>query len=78
MPALVLAGDDDMVSIEHSAALFRSMPDSELAIVPGTSHAVVIEKPELVNRIVLDFLMSEPVTTMLPIRRTPTGADTPG
>ncbi len=78
VPALVLAGDDDMVSIEHSAALFRSIPNSELAVVPGASHAVVIEKPELVNRIVLDFLMSEPVSTMLPIRRTPTGADTPG
>ena len=78
VPALVLAGDDDMVSIEHSAALFRSIPNAELAIVPGASHAVVIEKPELVNRSVLDFLRSEPVTTMLPIRRAPTGADTPG
>ena len=72
---LVVMGDDDMVSIEHTAALFRAIPNSELAVVPGASHAVVIEKPELVNRIVLDFLENEPVATMLPIRRASTGAD---
>ncbi len=67
---LVLVGDDDFVSLEHTAALFRAIPNSELAVIPGTSHAVAMEKPELVNRIVLDFLQREPVATALPIRRT--------
>ena len=62
-------GDDDLMSVEHSAALFRAIPNSELAVVPGASHAVVIEKPELLNRIVLDFLENEPVPTMMPVRR---------
>jgi pimeloyl-ACP methyl ester carboxylesterase len=70
-------GDDDIVSIEHTVALFRAIPNSELAVVPGASHAVVIEKPELLNRIVLDFLENEPVVTMMPIRRAATGAETP-
>jgi pimeloyl-ACP methyl ester carboxylesterase len=69
-PTLVLAGDDDIVSVEHTAAMFRAIPKSELAVIPGTSHAVPAEKPELFNRIVLDFLQIEPVTTILPIRRT--------
>lgn len=76
-PALVVAGDDDMVSLEHTVALFRGIPSSELAVVPGASHGVPIEKPELLNRIVLDFLETEPVATMMPIRRAVTGAETP-
>jgi pimeloyl-ACP methyl ester carboxylesterase len=76
-PTLVVVGDDDMVSIEHTVALFRTIPNSELAVVPGASHAVAIEKPELLNRIVLDFLENEPVATMMPIRRAATGSETP-
>jgi pimeloyl-ACP methyl ester carboxylesterase len=36
-PTLVLAGDDDVVSLEHTIELFRAILDAELAIVPGTS-----------------------------------------
>ena len=61
--------------IPVDAALFRAIPNSELAVVPGASHAVVIEKPELVNRIVLDFLQNEPVPTMMPLRRAATGTE---
>jgi pimeloyl-ACP methyl ester carboxylesterase len=68
-PTLVIAGDDDMITLEHTSALFRAIPNSELAVVPGTSHALVMEKPELVNRLVLDFLEKEPVPTFMPLRR---------
>ena len=61
-PALVLAADDDVtVSIEHAAAMQRALPDSQLAVVPGASHAVPMEKPRLVNRLVLDFLAEDQV-----------------
>jgi pimeloyl-ACP methyl ester carboxylesterase len=68
-PTLVLIGDDDMVSLEHTASLYRAIPDGELAVLPGTSHTVLFEKPELMNRIVLDFLEQESAATMLPLRR---------
>jgi pimeloyl-ACP methyl ester carboxylesterase len=68
-PTLVLIGDDDMVSLEHTASLYRAIPNAELAVVPGTSHTVLMEKAELMNRIVLDFLEQEPAVTMLPLRR---------
>jgi pimeloyl-ACP methyl ester carboxylesterase len=70
-PTLVLVGDDDMISLEHTVALFRAIPGAELAVVPGSSHMVLMEKPELLNRLVLAFLENEPVTTMLPMRRNP-------
>jgi len=66
---LVVAGDDDVVNLEHTVALYRAVPTSELAVVPGTSHALLREKPELVNRLILDFLANEPVLTAWPVRR---------
>jgi pimeloyl-ACP methyl ester carboxylesterase len=68
-PTLVLAGDDDAVPLEHTLELYRAIPNSELAVVPGTSHAHFMEKPSLVNRLVLDFLDNDPVPTMMPVRR---------
>jgi pimeloyl-ACP methyl ester carboxylesterase len=68
-PTLVVSGDDDIVPLEHTIELYRAIPNSELAVVPGTSHAHFMEKPSLVNRIVLDFLHNEPVPTMMPVRR---------
>ena len=73
-PTLVMVGDDDLLSMDHTLALCGAIPNSELAVVPGTSHALVWEKPPLVSRLVLDFLGSESVTTMLPIRRATTAA----
>jgi pimeloyl-ACP methyl ester carboxylesterase len=66
---LVMAGDDDMIPAEHTLVLYRSIPDSELAVVPGTSHALIIEKPDLCNRIILDFLTKDPAPTYMPVRR---------
>jgi pimeloyl-ACP methyl ester carboxylesterase len=68
-PTLVMVGDDDMVDLEHTVALYRAIPNSELAVVPGTSHALPMEKPELGNRVILDFLGNEPIPTFMPIRR---------
>jgi pimeloyl-ACP methyl ester carboxylesterase len=68
-PTLVVVGDDDMVSLEHAASLYRAVPGAELAVVPGTSHALPMEKPALFNEMVLDFLEHDPVPTMWPLRR---------
>ena len=68
-PTLVLVGDDDIVPLEHTIELYRAIPNSELAVVPGTSHGHFMEKPSLVNRLVLDFLDNDPVPTMMPVRR---------
>ena len=66
---LVMIGDDDEVRLEHAIELYRSLPDSELAIIPGTSHGLLVEKPTLCNTLIIDFLKMDPVPTMAPIRR---------
>jgi pimeloyl-ACP methyl ester carboxylesterase len=67
--ALVMVGDDDEVSLEHAVEMYRALPHGELAVVPGTSHGLLVEKPELCNRVMLDFLTTDPVAQMAPIRR---------
>jgi pimeloyl-ACP methyl ester carboxylesterase len=61
---LVLAADEGGMTIEHVAAVRRALPDSQLAVVPGTSHGLVMEKPHVVNQVILDFLADEQVEKM--------------
>ena len=45
-PTLVLVGDDDAVDLAHTAELYLSLPNAQLAVVPGASHGVLKERPE--------------------------------
>jgi pimeloyl-ACP methyl ester carboxylesterase len=42
---LIMVADDDEVRLEHAVAMYRSLPDAELAVVPGTSHGLLVESP---------------------------------
>ena len=55
MPALVVAGDKDMINESHTRLLARSLPNGQLCILPG-SHFVAHENPEAFNKAVLHFL----------------------
>jgi pimeloyl-ACP methyl ester carboxylesterase len=72
--SLVMFSDDDLMTLTHAVDMYDALPNAELAVVPGTSHFLTQEKPDLVNAIVLDFLTNEPVPTVAAIRR----AATPG
>ena len=66
---LVMVADDDEVRLEHALELYRALPDAELAVVPGTSHGLLVEKPALCNLLITEFLVRDPVATFAPIRR---------
>ena len=68
---MVMAADDDLVDVQHTLALYQALPNAELTIVPGTSHNLLLEKPELCTRLVREFLTNPPVPTTIPIRRRP-------
>jgi pimeloyl-ACP methyl ester carboxylesterase len=70
---LVMFGDDDEVTLEHAVAAYGALPDAELAVVPGTSHGLLHEKPALCNTIIVDFLTTDPVPTIAPVRRADSG-----
>lgn len=66
---LVLSADDDLTPLTHTVAMYLAIPDSELSIVPGTSHFFLQEKPEAANAILRSFLLDDPVPTVAPLRR---------
>jgi pimeloyl-ACP methyl ester carboxylesterase len=70
-PTLVVAADDDLPRLDHTNELYRAIPNSQLAIVPGTSHGVVLEKAQFLDSMIIDFLRNDPVPTLMPIRRAP-------
>ncbi|HET8786099.1 MAG TPA: alpha/beta hydrolase, partial [Candidatus Limnocylindrales bacterium] len=43
---LVMAADDDITPLDHQLVFYRALPNGELAIVPGTSHFLLQEKPD--------------------------------
>jgi pimeloyl-ACP methyl ester carboxylesterase len=55
VPTLILQGDRDEVTIEHSVAVVAALPDARLAVLPGT-HTLPLEQPALVNQLILAFL----------------------
>ena len=70
-PVLIIVGDADVVTLEHSIALFRllgggvmgdmgqPLPASRLAIMPATSHTAVITQRDLLHAFIEPFLKGE-------------------
>ena len=54
-PALVMAGDHDLVRDEHTVAIFQHIPNSQLAIFPNATHMVPYDDPALFNATVDRF-----------------------
>ena len=54
-PTLVVAGNKDMIKEEHTRLIARSIPGSEMVIIPG-NHFVANQKPDAFNEAVLHFL----------------------
>jgi pimeloyl-ACP methyl ester carboxylesterase len=66
-PALVIIGDSDIVRPEHAVELFRllgggvegesaGLPRSQLAVLPGTTHLTVVERPNWLVSMISAFL----------------------
>jgi pimeloyl-ACP methyl ester carboxylesterase len=69
-PTLVMAGDDDLVRLDHTCAMYEALPAGQLAIVPGTSHALPMERPDEVSRLILAFLAADASPqTLMPVLR---------
>ena len=70
-PVLIITGDADVATLEHSVALFRllgggvmgdmgePLPASRLAVLPATSHTAVITQTDLLMGFIEPFLKGE-------------------
>lgn len=55
-PTLVLASDHDLIRDEHTLEIYHHIPNSELAIFPGATHAIPFDDPATFNATVDRFL----------------------
>ena len=57
MPVLVVVGEDDKPDFKAIAQhLAEEIPGAELAVVPEAGHLVGLDRPDELNRLLLDFL----------------------
>ncbi len=56
VPFLIMAGDHDMFTLEHTMALYQNLPQASLYIVPDATHISPFEEPELVHSEILRYL----------------------
>ncbi|MGA2247638.1 MAG: alpha/beta hydrolase [Verrucomicrobiota bacterium] len=54
-PALIICGDHDVISIEHTVQIFQNIPQAALWVVPCSGHATLIDQKDDFNRSVDDF-----------------------
>jgi pimeloyl-ACP methyl ester carboxylesterase len=66
-PTLLLVGDSDIIRLEHAVEMFKhlgggvngdvdGLPRSQLAILPGTSHTMMVERGDLLSLAITAFL----------------------
>ncbi|MEV6280598.1 alpha/beta hydrolase [Nocardia sp. NPDC051832] len=67
-PTLTVIGDSDIIRPEHAVEMFRlfgggimgdtpaGLPNSQLAILPGTTHVTLVHRPELLLPMIPAFL----------------------
>jgi len=60
-PTLVMSGDKDVIRDEHTLQIFHHLPNAQLCIFPGATHAIPWQNPDLFNRTVETFF-SKPFT----------------
>lgn len=57
LPVLILAGEEDMaIPVEKARSLHERITGSVLHIIPGSGHSITIEQPDVVNRLMEEFL----------------------
>jgi len=56
-PTLIMAGDHDLIKLEHTVRIFQSIPGAELCIFPHCDHFFFVENPALFNQVVPEFFL---------------------
>jgi pimeloyl-ACP methyl ester carboxylesterase len=55
-PVLLISGDRDAITLEHTLKIFHALPNAELCVLPGTDHATFSGRSEWLNPIINAFL----------------------
>jgi pimeloyl-ACP methyl ester carboxylesterase len=55
IPVMIVLGDRDDIIIEHGLEMHRLIKNSQYCVLPNTTHEVFAERPDLINKIAMDF-----------------------
>ncbi|MBT1688575.1 alpha/beta fold hydrolase [Dawidia soli] len=55
IPVMIVLGDQDDIIVEHGLEMHRLIKGSQFCILPNTTHEVFAERPDLINKIAMDF-----------------------
>jgi pimeloyl-ACP methyl ester carboxylesterase len=55
-PVLVISGDRDAITLEHTLQIFHALPKAQLCVLPGTGHGTFSGRPEWLSPIIGEFL----------------------
>ena len=55
-PVLLISGDRDAITLEHTFKIYHALPLAELCVLPGTDHATFSGRSEWLNPIINAFL----------------------
>ena len=56
VPTMIMAGDSDVIRLEHTALMARSIPGAQLCIVPNAGHDLLDTRGAFVTFAVTEFL----------------------
>lgn len=54
-PVLIVLGDHDFMTVEHGALMLELVPNSQLAILPGTTHMQATERVDILTPMLAAF-----------------------
>tara|TARA_B110000046_G_C12990082_1_gene397454 strand:- start:666 stop:1538 length:873 start_codon:yes stop_codon:yes gene_type:complete len=55
-PVLIIAGDEDVIKLEHILEIYENIPKAQLFIMPGATHFMIRSEHEFLNQIANRFL----------------------
>jgi pimeloyl-ACP methyl ester carboxylesterase len=59
-PVLLISGDRDAITLEHTLKIFHALPEAQLCVLPGTDHATFSRRSEWLNPSIDEFLSLAP------------------
>ncbi|MGQ0831312.1 MAG: alpha/beta fold hydrolase [Microthrixaceae bacterium] len=69
VPTMIIWGDRDaVIPVEHAHIAHDLIPGSRLEVVEGAGHFLPIERPELIDRLLRDFLATTSPANVSPAR----------
>lgn len=55
-PVLLISGDRDAITLEHTLKIYHALPRAELCVLPGTDHLTFLGRPQWLNPIITWYL----------------------